>query len=411
MDMHDVGIVMPVYKQKPSFLRAALRSVLGQSYKGIFLQVVIDGAPLEIVRIVSEEIEGDERAAIIVKRKNEGVAKALNTGFEKLKLLHGIQYLTWVSSDNFYYPDFISRLRDELLRQPAEVGIVYSSFRQIDSNGVSKQTDKALARSRMAQQKPKEALLDVCFIGVSFMYKKHYASMIGGYDLEPVEDYDYWLRLAEKCDIHFVPEELMDYRVDSFHSVSAQLKQSKEHHRRWRYAFNLVRHRARKRRGIPFETTVIYPIREDLENTLADYEKLLDLSVFPPFYSNYKIVIIHCSTNLSDVAELKKIPDPRVSFLSARSDDNAAIQQAVRESDTPFIMVYGEGGAFPSSPNVFYRMVQKLRQNSRFSLGEEIISIGERQRGAIELRISRAPGEPVFGELYRAEKLKGTLTK
>ena len=43
--MIDVGVVMPVYKQKPAFLEAALQSVLKQTYAKFKLVIVIDGAP------------------------------------------------------------------------------------------------------------------------------------------------------------------------------------------------------------------------------------------------------------------------------------------------------------------------------------------------------------------------------
>lgn len=57
----------------------------------------------------------------------------------------------------------------------------------------------------------------------------------------PVEDYEYWLRLSELCEVVYVPVELMVYRVNSPESISTQLRTSLPKHRFWRYKFNLAR--------------------------------------------------------------------------------------------------------------------------------------------------------------------------
>lgn len=157
-------------------------------------------------------------------------------------------YVTWVSSDNVYNSSFIERLRWELEQGPDSLGLVFSTFRQIDAAGnplYDEQHQQALIRY---QSQPDHELLNASIVGVSFMYKSQYARQIGSYRLQPVEDYDYWLRLTETCSMKFIPEILMDYRVNSAFSVSAGLHSQKEH-RRWRHAFQIAKHEARARRG------------------------------------------------------------------------------------------------------------------------------------------------------------------
>jgi hypothetical protein len=99
-----------------------------------------------------------------------------------------IKYVTWVLSDNIYEPEFIEVLRRAFLKGTGKIGLVYSSFRSIDQKGRPLLGEKELAFGRQSQAQPKEALLDTCFIGVSFLYKTHLAKQIDGYRLEPVED-------------------------------------------------------------------------------------------------------------------------------------------------------------------------------------------------------------------------------
>lgn len=91
--------------------------------------------------------------------------------FQYLFTQEEVKFLTWVSSDNIYYPRFVEVLQDKLIESPDNIGLVFSSFRYISPEGIPKQNEKDLENYRLFQNKKKDELLDV-FIGVSFMYKK-----------------------------------------------------------------------------------------------------------------------------------------------------------------------------------------------------------------------------------------------
>ncbi|UOF90560.1 glycosyltransferase [Fodinisporobacter ferrooxydans] len=405
--MYDVGIVMPVYIQNPVYLRSAIRSILMQSYAKFTLVIVLDGVPSETKKLIQEETKGDHRVQIIVKKENQGIAKALNAGFDQLLQQSDIEYFTWISSDNIYYPMFIGTLRDALKEAPRNVGLVYSSFRHIDLEGNCMQSEQDLVNFRKSLEKPKEYLLDVDFIGVSFMYKKQYAALLDGYVLEPVEDYEYWLRLTEHCDIKYVPLELIDYRVDSTHSVSAQLHSSKEQHRRWRYAFNLAKHLARIRRKIPFEVTVIFPVSDNTYETIQKLDTLLDQSAYPPFYSNYKIEIYDLTPDTSAIPVLRPISDPRITFHAMPNrNEKEVLAAAVQNITTPFTMLYGKE-KFPSNPYVFYNLILKHHQLSKIpQYYKDVIATFEKYPGVISYRRSSEDGVPISGDLYQTNTLQ-----
>lgn len=342
--VRDVGVVMPVYKQDPAYLELALRSILEQSYKDYHFVIVSDGAPIETVKVIKNITSGDPRIRLVIKNKNEGVAKALNTGFDVLMGMEEVKYLTWVSSDNIYYPTFIEKLRYVLETSPDNIGLSYSCFRHIDANGGFLRKPP-IDEFLKYQDQPKENLLDNCFIGVSFMYKKKCAAMIDGYKLEPVEDYEYWLRITEICDIKYIPEVLMEYRTNSPLSISAQIKNSKEHHRRWRYAYNLAKLQARNRRNIPFMLTIIFPVQDRMGRTVKKLEELLEQT-----FSNYKLLIIDRSVNQKATRVLQHIKDPRIMFIPLPGGtEEAAIRKGIKNADTRLTFIYGHGN-FPSSP-------------------------------------------------------------
>lgn len=401
--MRDVGIVMPVYKQDPAYLELALRSVLEQSYRNYYFVIVSDGAPPDTVDVIKNVTKGDDRVHLILKEKNEGVAKTLNIGFDYLMQIEEVKYLTWVSSDNIYYITFIEKLREALEKSSNEIGLSFSRFIHVDHNRVPL-TEPQYKEFYNYQDQPKENLLDVCFIGVSFMYKKQFAAMIDGYKLEPVEDYDYWLRITEHCEIVFVPDILMEYRTNSPLSISAQLRNSKSQHQRWRYAFNLAKHQARRRRSIPFKLTVIYPVQDGSEKTVNKLEELLEQS-----FSNYKLVIIDTSSNRAGINVMQHISDPRVKFISLPgASKQDAILTGMQDADTLFTLIYGEG-IFPSTQFMLQTLVLFHEQFIQQSLEKTIIATIDNNHGHVAARIELSEGEPIIGNLYLTTRLLEVL--
>ncbi|MEC0240889.1 glycosyltransferase [Paenibacillus dokdonensis] len=329
-----MGVVMPVYKQKPEFLKAALESILNQTLRQFRLIIVIDGAP-EMEPLIRMFANDDPRVEIVSYPINQGVPHALNTGFDVLFQDPALLYLTWVSSDNIYRPEFLAVLRNSLAKGPETLGLAYSSFQNIDNHNTPLYDEAALAALRQYQGRSKEKLLDSSIVGVSFMYKTVYAKMVqGGYSLAPVEDYDYFLKLTDHCDIRYIPVELMDYRVDSTFSVSSQLK-STEAHRRWRYAFHLSRHLARCRRGIPPEIALLLPLREA---SPAAVERIEDL--YEQTFSNYVCCILDLSPDQQVSTVLCQIAHPTTIFeWHPYQSAASAARISILQRHTPYAML------------------------------------------------------------------------
>lgn len=331
--MTDLGIVMPVYKQLPLYLYSAIHSVLTQTLRDYRLIIVVDGAP-EMLHFIQTMVQDDARVEILINETNLGIARSLNHGFNHLFKDLDIHYVTWVSSDNVYYPNFLETLRNTLVSGEKGLGLVYSSFRSINNEGLPLQGEVDLAAQRQYQAQPKEALLDASIVGVSFMYKSRIAKMIDGYGLEPVEDYDYWLRLTEHCEIRYIPTELMDYRVNSPHSVSSQL-QSNAMHREWRYSYHLARHLARNRRGIQFAITILLPLREIDQVGLESLENLYEQS-----FSNYKVTVLDLSIDGEVTKQIEQISHPTVEYRwLPHLSENEAIRQESVNIKTPYLFI------------------------------------------------------------------------
>ncbi len=95
MENHKISIVMPVYNTEPKYLKPAVESVLGQTYKNFELIIVDDGSAPACAQLCDEIQEKDARI-IVIHQKNVGVSTARNAGAD---LARG-DYLMYMDSDD-----------------------------------------------------------------------------------------------------------------------------------------------------------------------------------------------------------------------------------------------------------------------------------------------------------------------
>jgi glycosyltransferase involved in cell wall biosynthesis len=206
-----IGLVLPIYNQHVEYINECLNSIERQSSRDFRLVIVIDGAneaTTEAVRSASRRLTIPH--TICEQKINMGIAYSLNTGFSGLT---DCEYLSWVSSDNRYRQDFLSTLADALDCSPAGTVLAYSLFHLINERGERVQEPGESMVTFM--RRPKEHILQHCFIGASFLFRKDAYLRAGGYNprYEKAEDHEFWMRLLPLGNIRFVPLPLMEYRL------------------------------------------------------------------------------------------------------------------------------------------------------------------------------------------------------
>lgn len=194
-----VSMVMPVHNGA-RWLAEAIESVLAQDFTDFELILVDDASTDGSPTIMTDAATRDPRIRLLRLDSNVGLPAALNAGFASARgALH-----SWTSDDNLLRPHMLRRLVATLDDHP-DADVVHADFTLIDESGAE------LGRSRVG---PVDRLLFGNNVGACFLYRARVTDALGGYDvaLFGVEDYDFWLRAAQKFAFVTLNEDLYLYR-------------------------------------------------------------------------------------------------------------------------------------------------------------------------------------------------------
>ena len=190
----------------------ALDSILAQSYRD-FEIIVVDDSPANFSARedvhAAVETRQRENAEIniryIAHEQNMGACVARNTGLEAARG----EYIAYLDDDDEWLPEKIEKQMEVM--QKTGAGLVYcGNMVQNDQTGLRTVTKKQYFRGKVF-----ERLLFSNFIeSTSYpLIRKECLKEVGGFDplMQAAQDYDVWLKLAEKYEIDYVDEPLVLY--------------------------------------------------------------------------------------------------------------------------------------------------------------------------------------------------------
>ncbi len=188
------------------YLMEAIDSILNQTFSDFEFIIVNDASNDNSPAILAEYAAKDKRIKIINNELNLGLTKNLNKAIKESKG----EYLARFDADDISYPDRF-KLEVKFLDENKSCVLVGTWAEVIDGKGKIIRTVKYLTSSKdlkkvLIQYNP--------FFHSSAMIRKRALNDVGLYDESWIfaQDYELWLRIAQKYDIANIPQVLLKYR-------------------------------------------------------------------------------------------------------------------------------------------------------------------------------------------------------
>lgn len=203
--MPRVTVVIPTYNSE-AYLAETLASVGAQTLQDIEVVLVDDGSR-DNTKLVAERFAGSMDLRIL-SQANAGPSAARNNG---IRAARG-RYCAFVDADDLMHPERLATQAGLLDAEPA-LGLVHTDLMTFDDTGV-------IHESRRAFSDPcgglilDRLLLDNFITTSTVMAPTQRLIEIGLFDerRRVSEDFDLWLRMAERWPIGFIERPLIRYR-------------------------------------------------------------------------------------------------------------------------------------------------------------------------------------------------------
>lgn len=208
-----LSVILPVFNAE-TYLKEAIRSVLGQTYSDFELILIDDGSTDKSSEIILDF--DDPRIVYLRNETNLGLVFSLNRGLETAKG----DYIARMDADDICHPERFQKQILTLNSNPS-IGLCACKAALIDLNG---QPAEKVFFPKINAPIPWEILWHNPIVHPSVMFRKN---ILSGerewYRLEeyPAEDYGLWCRLVAGTKMLILNDKLLYYRISPsgiFHS-------------------------------------------------------------------------------------------------------------------------------------------------------------------------------------------------
>lgn len=201
----SISVILPTYNGKTrGFLKEAIESVLAQTVPHWELIIINDGSSDDTASFCAPYLQ-DPRIRLI-SQTNKGLAAARNSGIQASR--HPI--IAFLDDDDLFTPTKLEKQQQFLEKNNADM--VYTAIQQINSASLVLKTVYHAAPSSIYEE-----LFKGNFVSApsSVLIKRSVLENVGFFreSFLRSEDYDLWLRVAQKYIIHAMEEPLTLYRL------------------------------------------------------------------------------------------------------------------------------------------------------------------------------------------------------
>lgn len=205
--MDLVTAVITTHKRKPELVERALKSILAQTYPNMEV-IVVDDSPRDYeYRNLVKETVGRYGVQYIAHDTCQGACVARNTGLEAARGT----FVAFLDDDDEWMPEKIEKQIACFSSQ--DIALVYCGSNVLDEK-TGTQYNWPL---ELNSGKIYDSLILGNYIGsTSFpLLRTEALRSIGGFDplMQSAQDYDVWLRLAQKYEVSYIDEPLATYHV------------------------------------------------------------------------------------------------------------------------------------------------------------------------------------------------------
>jgi glycosyltransferase involved in cell wall biosynthesis len=206
-----VSVVIPAFNSS-DFISETIQSVLNQTYTNTEIIVVDDGSTDNTYAIAEEYSRSDQRIKVFKIPPAGRPSVPRNYGISKSRG----DLIAFLDSDDLWTPDKLSAQVKVFEKNPSLLLVYSSSYSFGEVNLFSPNYELLPLWFRAAKNRNDLLKIGNTIPLSSVLIRKDILTELKGFDEDPalkIEDYELWLRVSEKGNIHYIPRVHVYYRI------------------------------------------------------------------------------------------------------------------------------------------------------------------------------------------------------
>ncbi|MEG3930308.1 glycosyltransferase, partial [Microcoleus sp. T3_B1] len=197
------------------FVAETIQSVLDQTYQDFEFIITDDGSPDRTVDVIKKF--DDPRIKLFCFPQNQGACAAMNNCINEAKG----EYIAVINSDDAWLPEKLEK-QVSFLDEHQEIGAVFTYTQIMDENSNDFPDQEHFYKKVFIQPNRNRFqwlkhffFSGNCLCHPSVLIRKQCYAVTGVYDerYAQLPDWDFWIRLCMRYDIHILPENLTKFRL------------------------------------------------------------------------------------------------------------------------------------------------------------------------------------------------------
>lgn len=205
-----VSVIMPCYNAE-NYIKAAIQSILGQTYKDLELIIIDDGSTDKSVEYIREFCKADSRVRLLLNDANRGISYSRNLG---IKNSRG-KYIALMDADDACYKDrLLTQVR--YLEEHTDIDAVSGYYDLLDEAG-QVTVNKAKLKEYTPLQTKIKLLFECIIADSSTICRKDVLiknNIVFPEDYKAVGGYKFWCEFALYGKIAVLPVKYYQYRIN-----------------------------------------------------------------------------------------------------------------------------------------------------------------------------------------------------
>jgi glycosyltransferase involved in cell wall biosynthesis len=199
-----VSVIVAVYNGE-KYIRETMDSILNQAYRDLEIIVINDGSTDSTSEIINSYIKLDPRVKMLT-HQNKGVSISRNRGIQCSKG----DFIAPCDADDIWYPQKIEK-QVAVMESSNTIGLVYGWTKHIDANGIP--TGYNFVQSKSGHVFYSMLEQELIGSGSVPLLRRSALEEVGLYpEFNQLEDFDLYLRIAEKWEFGVVEDFVTQYR-------------------------------------------------------------------------------------------------------------------------------------------------------------------------------------------------------